>query len=115
MLGASSRFACLLLVVCGVAGCDGGGSVAADPTCCGDLYPVWCMRFAQCDPIDFGLSWHDALACATEQVAACEGGDDTESLCNGRPAAHTDACAHTLGTASCDDLFGTAGLPRACR
>jgi hypothetical protein len=102
------------LILAGLAGC-GDDSVRADPTCCGDLYPTWCERFAQCDPLTFGLSWRDAAACTAEQVPACERGNDGEALCTGRDAAHTDACAAALADASCDDLFGSAGLPRACR
>lgn len=94
--------------------CDGEDEGATDPTCCERIYPEWCERFAECDPVTFSLSWRDAAACASEQVAACHAGRDTETLCIGRTAAGTDACLAALDAASCDDLFGSAGLPAAC-
>jgi len=107
------RWVALGLVVGGL-GCVEGNE-PSDPTCCGDVYPVWCRRFAECDPVAFSLSWTDAADCTTEQVPLCQRGQDGDHLCALRTAPQTDACVLALGTASCDDLFGSAGLPRDCR
>jgi hypothetical protein len=94
--------------------CDGDDGTSIDPTCCERVYPEWCERFAECDPVTFALSWRDADACTTEQVTACRAGRDSEALCAGRSASQTDACITALDAAVCDDLFGSAGLPDAC-
>jgi len=97
-----------------LAGCGGDGGPAPDPTCCERIYPEWCERFAECDPVTFSLSWRDAAGCTSEQVAACRAGRDTEALCVGRTTARTEACRAALDAATCDELFGSAGLPAAC-
>ena len=102
-----------LALVAGLAGCDEASAVR-DPTCCQDVYPVWCARFADCDPLTFSLSWRDPAACSAEQVPACQAGSDAEGLCGARTESQTDACVAALTAASCDDLFGSNPLPRAC-
>ncbi len=94
--------------------CDGDDTIPIDPTCCERIYPEWCERFAECDPVTFSLSWRDPGACTTEQVTACRAGRDSEALCAARSASQTDACLAALDAAVCDDLFGSAGLPDAC-
>jgi hypothetical protein len=95
------------------AACDDDSAVR-DPNCCQNIYPVWCARFAECDPLTFSLSWRDPAACSSEQVPACQAGHDAEDLCGARTPAQTDACVAALTAASCDDLFGSNPLPRAC-
>jgi hypothetical protein len=97
-----------------VAGCGDDTDAGPDPRCCDYLYPVWCARFAECDPVTFSRSWRDPAACEAQQIAACRGGTDPEALCTGRSEGSTDACAAALRDAICDDLFGAAGLPAAC-
>lgn len=106
--------AAAVLAAAVLAGCGGDDGFVADPTCCERIYPEWCERFAECDPVTFSLSWRDPAACSSEQVAACHAGRDTEALCVGRTATRTDACLAALDAATCDDLFGSAGLPPAC-
>jgi len=108
------RFVLVSLLLAALAGC-GDETTPGDPTCCENLYPVWCQRFAMCDPLTFSLSWSDPTDCAAEQVPACRSGDDSESLCMGHTPEHTEACIEALGVTVCDELFGAAGLPRACR
>jgi hypothetical protein len=103
-----------LLALLGAAGCDAGGE-GIDPACCENLYPVWCARFADCDPLTFSLSWRELGDCTDEQVAACRAGTDTEHLCEGRTPSQTEACSRALTDADCADLFGSAGLPAPCR
>jgi len=109
----AERLAALLGIVLGAAGCGDDGA-AIDPTCCDELYPVWCARFAVCDPLTFSLSWRDEADCAAEQIAACRAGDDTERICAGRTEPETDACRTALNATPCDELFGSAGLPPEC-
>jgi hypothetical protein len=109
----AGRWVTLGLLV-GAMGC-GDDDAVSDPTCCGDVYPVWCRRFAECDLVAFSLSWTDAADCTAEQVPACQRGQDGDQLCASRTAPQTDACVSALDSASCDDLFGSAGLPRECR
>jgi hypothetical protein len=111
---ALSRLFLASLLAAAFAGC-GDDSASLDPTCCQNVYPAWCNRFAECDPLSFSLSWRDAAACADEQVPLCSAGHDAELLCAGRTAAQTNACITALGVTPCDDLFGSAGLPPACR
>jgi len=114
MIARLLRVASPFVLVAGfLAGCD-EGSEPLDPTCCEDVYPVWCARYAECDPVTFSLSWSDPADCSAEQVPTCQGGHDAERLCAARTASQTDACVAALVAASCDDLFGTTPLPRAC-
>ena len=103
----------LLVLTAVLSGCD-EDSARRDPTCCQDVYPVWCARFAECDPLTFSLSWRDTSECSAEQVPSCQAGHDAEGLCGARTEAQTDACVAALAAASCDDLFGSSPLPRAC-
>ena len=113
MFGRMFCIALSLVPTAALTGCD-GDSAQRDPTCCQDVYPVWCARFAECDPLTFALSWRDPAACSAEQVPQCQAGHDAERLCGARTEAQTDACVAALAAASCDVLFGSNPLPRAC-
>ena len=108
------RIAALLACLWLGGACDSGIGDLPDPRCCDLVYSMWCERYAECDPISFSRSWRDVADCTTEQRTACETGTDAEHLCRGRTHEQTDACLDALGTAICDDLFGSAGLPDAC-
>ncbi len=114
MRNAERRRRIVLGLVVGALGCAGGGE-PADPTCCGDVYPVWCRRFAECDPVAFSLSWTDPADCTSEQIPLCRSAQDGDRICALRGAPQTDACVRALDSAACDDLFGSAGLPAECR
>lgn len=103
----------LLLALSAAPGCD-EEAAGPDVRCCDYLYPVWCTRFAECDPVTFSLSWRSAGDCTEEQLDACRGGTDAERLCGSRSPASTDACLDALAETDCDYLFGSAGLPAAC-
>lgn len=108
------RTAAILLLMA-PPGCDGDGE-EADPTCCERVYPVWCVRFAECDPVTFFRAWNSPDQCSSQQIEVCQGGEDAEGLCTGRTRAQTEACRAALGTASCDDLlFRERVFPAACR
>ena len=109
------RWVALGLVLGGLGCAPDDTENGADPTCCSDVYPVWCRRFAECDPVTFSLSWRNAEACTTEQVPACQRGADADHICALRNEVQTDACVRVLEAAGCDDLFGSAGLPGECR
>jgi hypothetical protein len=111
-VGRAAAAAVLALVALPACGDDDG--ITIDPTCCERIYPEWCERFGECDPVTFSLSWRDVDACRTEQITACRSGHDSEALCVGRETSDTDACIAALDAAVCDDLFGSAGLPDAC-
>jgi hypothetical protein len=109
------RIAALALLVSAAApGCSGDEDEGPDLRCCDLVYPIWCSRFAECDPVTFSRSWRDAAACEAEHLGACRDGTDPEGVCGELTPSGTDACVNALGYADCADLFGAAGLPPEC-